>query len=630
MVNISAGFKCIVKHPVILILPIILQVFISFAIGVLALLGVGLYSFGSLDYGSSPTEFNIQFTLPIFIPMISDLKQSLSFLPINGEGNIVWTILYTIFYCVAISFTIAMYLGSMKKVLVPGSLDNFSMLQIGFRYFGRMFLYQVFSTILSFVSFFLLISTIIGGIIGFILLLLYILAPYIVVLEEKSLGTALLNSPKYWKRFIGKFIPLALGTMFTILMLSFFLQFLNESFQYYVGLIAYTYLGTGFIGAFMNLLNTCIHRGEQNSHQKEEFKYSKWKKWTIVVLVFLLPWFGLQFANGKQVIALQLQPKTTLSDGLYFKSGWSPANIGSNRTYTTYGFEQGDALEVKMTFPEPDTVEALYGEGEVTWIVDKERITRNGNSTHHWGEEVVETSKFLYRLIPVDKNGTLYYTTNAEGGFAKITTADQSDELMGMEIFIMNNGNDVFVFQYKERFDPQTVIQISDDGKYFIPRVSPVNPGDFKYFWYSKDLFTKDIMFDFMKSKNSTDFTINGDPSYYDYAIIAAALLQQADGEALVQLGEEYDQHGVQTNISKKSAEQWTTELKTLYADVHLSTFLHYFNKQNEHDGYDVVGMSHDGQRDEYQVYVPFPKGFVKLHCVSEDGELVEMEIELP
>ncbi|WP_047986520.1 hypothetical protein [Ornithinibacillus californiensis] len=629
--NVEAGFRSILKHPVILILPIILQVLISFGMGFISFLGIGLYSFGSLHLGASPAEFNIQFTLPIFIPLISDLNQSLSFLPIHEGGSIAWMIVIAVVYFAAVSFTIGMYLGSMKKALVLGNWNNYSIFRLGCRYFWRIFLFQLLSTILTFVSFYLLVTTVIGGIIGFIILFLYLLTPYIVVLEDKRLGEALLDSPKYWKRYVKKFIPLALGTILSILLLSLIIQLLKmDPLQYYIGLISYTFIGSGFIAGFMNLLNTCIHEDEINSAQETEINYSKWKKWTIVVIVLVVPWIGVQFAYGKHVTSLPFQEKTTLTNGIYYMANWSDAHAGSDRTYTTYGFEQRDVLELTLSLPDSESTEdALYGKGEVTWKVDKEVITKQGNSTIYSGEEVVETSEFIYRLTPVYKNGNLYYTSNTEDGFAELTTKGQTDEPMGIELFVMNDGSDVFVYQYKERFDPEPVIQISNDGKYFTPHVSSVNPEDFKYFWYSNEPITKERIVDLMKAKNSTNLTTSGGPHYYHFENLAVAFLQQTDGEALIRLGDHYEQLDIQTNISSKTAEQWTKELEALYGDMNLAEFLEHFNRQNDYDGYKFIGWENDVERDEYQVIVPFPKGDIILHCVREGG-LIELNIEMP
>ncbi|WP_047983227.1 hypothetical protein [Ornithinibacillus californiensis] len=630
--NLQEGFKLIMKQPVILIIPILLQVLISFGMGVMSLYGIGLYTFGNVQYGETSPDFHIQFTLPLFIPLITDIKQSLSFLPIYEGGSVVVTIVIGILYFAAISFAMAMYLGSMKKVLVPGSLENHSILRVGYRYFGRLFLYQLFTAILTFVSFFLLISTVIGGIVGFIVLLLYLLAPYIMVLEDKSLGESFRDTPKYWKRYIKRFIPLALGAVFSVLILSLLIQWVpNESIQYYVGLVSYTCIGSVFIAAFMNLLNTCI-RGELGLEQEEEDHSPKWKKWAIVVSIVVLPLLGVQFANGKLVTALQIQSKTTLTEGVYYKASWSNASVGSAHTLTTYGFEEDDAFQLTMSLPEAGTgADTLIGEGEVTWVVEKDKITKRGHATFHDIEEVVETSSFIYRLSPVYTNGTLYYTSNTEDGYAHLTTTGQSDEPMGMDIFVMNGGNDVFVFQYKKRFDPQTVIQLSDDGKYFIPHFSPVNPDDFKYFWYSKEQITKDRILDLMKTKNITSLTISEDSEYRDYEILVAAFLQQTDGAFLAQLGEYYEQLGIQTNISNRTAEEWTEKLMGLYGDVDTATFLDFFNNQNAYDSYERKGWSNDSDRNEYQVIVPFPEGDITLLCVrDEEGKLVAVEIVLP
>ncbi|GGA60510.1 hypothetical protein GCM10008025_00670 [Ornithinibacillus halotolerans] len=633
--NLKAGLKAIIRNPVILTFPISLQVILSFGMGILSFLGIGFFYYESIVIGDGEIteEFNIQFTLPLFIPLLSDLQQSLTFLPEQPGDSIVLTLVVALVYFSLVSYTMGMFLGSIKQVLSPSSLQQDSFLQLGYRYYWRLFTYQLFTSVIGVVSFYLLITTIIGGIIGFIVLLLYVLVPYIIVLEDKSFSEALGDSPKYVKRYFTKYFRLAIGAILSIAILSIGIQLLpNESLKYYIGLVTYTFIGSVFIAAFMHLLHNCIREEDLQTEEDQLVKriVPKWKKWTIIMIVFLFPWLGVQFAKGEHVTAIQFQPKITYSEGVYYKANWSPANNGSNHTYTTYGFEDGEEFELTMSLPDSitSTDGPFFGEGEITWKVDKERITKNGNSTVYWGEEVAETSKFVYRLTPVYKNGTVYFTSNTENGFAELTTRGQSDEPMALEIFVMNNGNDIFVFQYKERFDPQTVIEVSEDGNYFIPRVSPVNPDDFKYFWYSKESITKDRIIELMKSKNETNFTIDGGPTYYDYPYIAVALLQQADGEALVQLGEIYEQQGVQTNISSKSAEEWTETLDALYGDVNLTEFLENFNKQNEYEGYEIVEGPDDREKNERQIIVPFPNGDISIYYVFTE-QLTELEIVL-
>src|SRR5690606_24395628 len=143
VMNFEAGMRAIIRNPVILTFPIILQVIFSFGIGFLSFLGIGLFFVDTVITGNATEEFSIQFTLPIYIPLLSDLEQPLSFLPILAGDSIIWKLVIAAFYFTVVSMAMGMYLGSIKKVLVPESLQHVSTFQLGYRYFWRLFCYQI-------------------------------------------------------------------------------------------------------------------------------------------------------------------------------------------------------------------------------------------------------------------------------------------------------------------------------------------------------------------------------------------------------------------------------------------------------------------------------------------------------
>lgn len=625
--NIEVGFKSVIKYPFILVLPIVLQVLVSFVVGFGILFGVDLNPASVFRYGeTAQTGVNYQFTLPMIIPLIEDINLSLSFLPSLEGGNWFLSLFSLLVYQVIMSFTIAMYLGSMKKVIISNSHNGDSPVQLGVHYFWRVFLFQVISYFFLICGFFVAVIFWPLVVILFLVFLIFSLAPYIIVLEDKKVGEAIFDSPTYFKRYFTKFIPLALGAGSTTFVLSLVLQALNEGVQYYVALVVYTFVGSVFIAAFMHLLHKCIEDDQSQLDSMFTYSYSRRKKVSAIIIILVLPWIGVQFANGEHVTAISFEERTTLSEGIAFKSGWSDAFNASDHTVTTYGFEQNDSLDVSMQLPVG--ADSVYGKGELTWKVDKEKSITKGNHTTHSIEEEFVTSNFIYRLVPVSHNGNLYYTS-VNGGFAKLLKKNQSDEPMSMEIFVMNEGKDVFVFQYKSRFDPQSVIRLDREADYFIPLTSRNNPDDYKYFWYSKESMTKGRLLEFLHTKNKYLEQVGGGTDYYHYENVVAAFLQEADGEALIQFERENEQGNLTTNITSKTAEEWSEALRSLYGDVDTSTFLSYVNKANMYEGYERIGWN-DHESNEYQVIIPFPEGDITINCVREDDRLVEIEIVLP
>ncbi|MDC3418415.1 hypothetical protein [Aquibacillus salsiterrae] len=625
--NVSFGFKRVLKHPSILLLPIVLQVFISFVMGFALIFGVNLsptYSFG--DAAPATSDVNFQFTLPVFLPLIEDINQSLSFVQLTESGNWMLSSLYFIFYQLLLSMTMAMYLGKIKQVILLERHDEQSLYKIGKHYVGRILVFQLVSFLCLPGLALLLLAFFPLGILAFILLILFSLTPYLIVLEDKSLGDALSDSPRYLKKYFVKFLPLALGASVSILFLSLILQSFPYAIQYYMGFVAYTLIGSGFITAFMYQLHTLLHNNDELEGANEATiqGQAKWRRWSLFGLVLFLPLLGVKFAFGQHVTAFQNH--TAFENAIYYKSNWSDAFNGSEQTMTTYGFEQNDALELSM--PLPDRGGDLYGRGNLTWKVDKDKSATAGNSTSHWEEEEFVTSEFIYRLVPVSQNGKEYYATT-NGGYVELVKEKQSNEPMDIAIFVMNEGNDVFVFQYKKRFNPETVIRIDDDGKYFVPSTSSSNVEDFKYFWYSNEPFTKDRILNLVRAKNEVS-QFGGNTDRYVFEYMVAAMLQEADGEALLRFDEYSKQLNLTTNLSDKTAIEWTAELEKLYGDADLTTFLSYFNKQNEQNEYDQVGWSDEEEINAYQVIVPFLEGSITLNCTRKEGQLTNIEVVLP
>src|SRR5690625_2154995 len=86
--NMVIGFKSVIRYPFILVLPIVVQVVLSFVLGFGILLGVDLQPFTSFSFGETPgSDVLFQFTLPVIIPLIEDMNQSLSFLPSPGSEH---------------------------------------------------------------------------------------------------------------------------------------------------------------------------------------------------------------------------------------------------------------------------------------------------------------------------------------------------------------------------------------------------------------------------------------------------------------------------------------------------------------------------------------------------------------
>lgn len=628
--NVIAGFKAVIKYPFIVMIPIIVQVLISFLLGFKLLLGVDFMPQILLGNGEE-SETLIQFMLPVMVPTIEEMDQSLTFLPSIGGDTVFPVVLGFVIYALLMSFTTAVFLGSIKKVIVPGAEHEKSPLQSGVYYFGRIFFFWLYFYLLLMAAFFLLVFF---WPLGFVLLLgvfIFMLTPHIIVLEDESLEKAFNASPILLKRYMKQFLPLVIVALLSTGVLSYVIYTydFSEPVTYYIMIIAYTFIGSGFIAAFMHLLYQCIHP-EQNQEEETfmSFRYPLWKRIVAGIVIFVLPLPGVYFAGGNHVTGIAAKDNITMSDGTAFLSDWSDAYRGSDDTMSTYEFDQDNQMGISLTLPDDTSSnKSLFGVGDLTWKVHEEQVTKNGGSVTYSGEEVFDDADFIYRLEPSGKGDDPYYST-LDGGFVKLMGANKSSYPIDMEMFVMNGGKDVFVYQYSERNVSDSVKEPNVTGKYLLPETTEVNPKEFKYFWYSEEPMTKERITDFLHAKNKEINPMMSDPLYFESENVVAALLQETDGESLVDFAEESYDEGTKENITDKNVDEWSEITERLYGDANLDDFLDYVNQANEHDAY-LSRSVESGKEKETEITVPFPEGEMEINSLREDGKIEELEVEV-
>ncbi|THE11295.1 hypothetical protein E1I69_15685 [Bacillus timonensis] len=239
--NISKGLYHTIYHPRLIIIPLIVNVFLTF-IGTIA-----SYAGFSILY------FSNSYAAPFGIPFLDDV-----IFPFQGLiANWLLTSIAIIVILLLKSYALSTYLGSMKCFLV-GPDNTYSILKIAPYYFDRMVRFSIIEFCIS--GILLTFSTVFWplALLGILIVLFYSLTPYIIVLEDTTVRNAIARSPKL---FIKNF-----GTLFLIALVSLIFRFLikeipfpDTKMEYYVVSLLYSFIGTILIFAVMNCLHKSIY-----------------------------------------------------------------------------------------------------------------------------------------------------------------------------------------------------------------------------------------------------------------------------------------------------------------------------------------------------------------------------------
>ncbi|MDR4888896.1 hypothetical protein RGU12_15395 [Fredinandcohnia sp. QZ13] len=239
--NISKGLYHTVYHPRLIIIPLIVNVFLTF-IGTL-----GAYAGFSILY------FSNSYTVPFGIPLIKDVIFPLQGLTINW----LLTSIATIIILLLKSYALSIYLGSMKCFLV-GPDNTYSILKIAPYYFDRMVRFSIIEFFISGILFIISNVFLPLALLGILIVLFYSLTPYIIVLEDTTIRDAIARSPKLFLKNFGAIFFIALIS----LILTFLIReipFTDKKMEYYVVSLLYSFIGTILIFAVMFCLHKSIY-----------------------------------------------------------------------------------------------------------------------------------------------------------------------------------------------------------------------------------------------------------------------------------------------------------------------------------------------------------------------------------
>lgn len=241
--NISKGLYHTIYHPRLIIIPLILNVILTIT-GI-----VGSYA-GFIIFSFKSNNFQIPYGLPLLDDVFITAQEPAT--------NWILTSIATIVLLLLKSYALSAYLGSMKCFL-EGPDNTYSILKIAPYYFERMVLFSIIEFFISGVLF--LLSNVFWplALLGILIVLFYILTPYILVLEDTTVGEAFARSPKL---FIKNF-----GTLFFIALISLILTYLitklpltDKKVAYYMVTLLYSFIGTIMIFAVMNCLHKSIYK----------------------------------------------------------------------------------------------------------------------------------------------------------------------------------------------------------------------------------------------------------------------------------------------------------------------------------------------------------------------------------
>lgn len=235
--NILKGLYHTIYHPRLIIIPLVINLILSIITVLGVYFGFAIFSFHTFDI-----------RIPYGIPLFVDINASLQ------EHNWLLTSISTIVILLIKSYTLSMYLGSMKCFL-EGPDNTYSVLKIAPYYFDRMVLFSIIEFFISGLIYLLFTIYWPLAIVAILIVVFYSLTPYIIVLEDISVWNAIVKSPRLFiKNFGGLIFIGLLSLILTFIIMK--IPFSDKKMAYYIISLLYSFIGTTVIFAVMN----CLHR----------------------------------------------------------------------------------------------------------------------------------------------------------------------------------------------------------------------------------------------------------------------------------------------------------------------------------------------------------------------------------
>ncbi|MGZ9585847.1 hypothetical protein [Paenibacillus marinisediminis] len=607
----------------------------AFEVLITVLVGVGVYfGFSVFPYtqslltttGTAVQTAGITATIPLYMPSLTDLKIPYTYLQAGVQSWGITAFLVSAAVMGLQSFVRGMYLGGLKGWILNRKIVP--LFACGRRYFGNMIVWTIFQSMMGVLIVFLASIFSLIGIISMIALLFYTLTPYLIVLQNISFRDALAKAPRMFRRYFGTLLPLGLLAMLCTLVISQF-RSLTPPWGYAVPLLTYACIGTLLIGALMRQLSAKL---AQDGEQVPDLPYGEIRarrtvNAMIVLLVPILVWVGIFAASGRHLSAFEFGNKKQL-DGISFNTNFSDVFYASDQMYTAYAWQTGD-YRLAMNLPDLSDEQKpaeLRGIADITWQVDEEIRTSFKNSTHIYVEPIMHKSRLMYRLVRETANDGSYYYSSMNGSASIMPGGERPRDPLSIQIMVSGDGKHIFVMQYPTRFDISQVFRVSDDGRYLIPKTSPVNPMDFNTYWFTAEQSTENL-FELLAAKNKTNYIATINRAY----LALACAMQEGDGRMVVDLLETMRRAGVNVKAPDWDEVTWTDTLQSRYKGASVQRTLELMTKAGVQNAY--VGKELTDKSDEkigvYQFEVPFPDGMLPITYQESkvDGKLLSVSV---
>ncbi|BBI35957.1 hypothetical protein [Cohnella abietis] len=606
-----------------------------FEVLITALVGLGIYyGFSIFPYsqslvtttGAAVQTVGFNATIPLYMPSLTDLKIPYTYLQAGAQ---VWGITAFIVSAAVMglqSFIRGMYLGGLKGWVL--NRKTVPLITYGRRYFGDMIAWSIFQNVIGALVVYLALSFFPFGLILMIALMFYSLTPYLIVLQNITFSDALAKAPRMFRRYFGTLLPLALLAMLCTLVVSLF-RSLTSPWGYAVPLLAYACIGTLLIGELMRKLAVKLKLdGEQTPDLPfGENRASRMVNAMIVLLVPALVSVGIFAASGRHLSAFEIGSKNRI-EGFSYNTNFSDVFYASEQKYTAYEWQTRD-YSIAIRLPDlsgerkPDE---LRGIADITWQVNEEIRTVQGNSTFIDVKPIMHKSRLIYRLVRETANNGSFYYSSMSGSASIIPGGERPREPLSIQIMISGDGSHIFIMQYPTRFDISQVFRVSDDGRYLIPGTSQMNPMDFHAYWFTTEQSTENL-FKLLAAKNKTNYIATINRSY----LALACAMQEGDGRMVVNLLETMRQAGLNVKAPDWDELTWTDNLHGRYKGATLQRTLELMTKAGVQGGYE--GRELLDESDEkigvYRFEVPFPDGMLPITYKEskEDGKLLSVSV---
>ncbi|WP_214630146.1 hypothetical protein [Paenibacillus agaridevorans] len=578
---------------------------------------VSLIGGGAAGWETRTESFHA--TLPLYMPSLQDLKAGYTSLQ-SGEPQ--WgaaSVLVSAAVLVLQSLVRGMFLGGARGWVVDRKAVP--LWANGRRYFSEMLAWSILQLLAGVLMLFLTAVFFPLGLLLLVVMMIYSITPYLMVLQDLSLGDAITKAPGMFRRYFGAMLPLALIAMLCTFAIS-LTRMMPAPYGYAVPLLLHSSIGTLLILALMFTLASNLKK-DGDSIPRLQPVVTSHNRLIAIIHVLLIPALvagGVYASSGKHLTLFDSARKPTY-EGILSRSNFADVFYASEQRYTAYEW-RSENYKLNMKLPElgngrqPDE---LRGIADIAWEIDEEVRTTSGNTTSIWVEPMERKSRILYRLVRHGSNdGSVYYSS--DNGYAAILPGDEKPrEPLSVRIFVDGNGENVFVLKYSARLESSALNRVSADGRFLIPGTSPLNPMDVHSYWFAKH-HEPDAIFDMLAAKNLESYM----PTLNRSQIALAVALQEGDGRMVIDLLDMLQNHEIQVKRPDWDAEEWTAQLRDLYKGAEVGTLLQYLTKAGEQFGYAELQDSESSNEavDVFRMDVPFPNGniLITYSLSKEDG----------